>query len=120
MATGVVVSINKSKSTCQVAVKEGLLHRAYVYHVQKPVPEASNKLEVMNLSEAYEDWRSLPNITEREAARFILSVGGQGVILLELSPKGTYVMYPYHESLEDRVLSHDRYTRYLITANPHM
>jgi hypothetical protein len=77
---GVVVLINKSKSTCRVAVKEGLLHCAYVYHVLKPVPEASNNLDVMNLSEAYEDWRSLPKITERETACFILLVGGQGVI----------------------------------------
>ncbi len=77
---GVVVLINKSKSTCRVAVKEGLLHHAYVYHVLKPVAEASNNLEVMNLSEAHEDWRSLPKITEREAAHFISSVGGQGVI----------------------------------------
>ena len=76
----VVVLINKSKSTCRVAVKEGLLHPAYVYHVLKPAPEASNNLEVMNLSKAYEDWRSLPKITEREEAHFISSVGGQGVI----------------------------------------
>jgi hypothetical protein len=77
---GVVVSINKAKSTCRVAVQHGLLHRAYVYHVLKPVPESSNNIDVMNLREAYEDWRSLPKITEREAARFISSVGGQGVI----------------------------------------
>jgi hypothetical protein len=39
----------------------------------------------------------------------------------ELSPKGTYVMYPYPESLEDRVPSHaHRYTQYLITAKHHM
>ncbi len=31
--------------------------------------------------------------------------------VLELSPKGTYVMYPYPKSLEDRVQSHThRYT----------
>jgi hypothetical protein len=77
---GVVVLINKSKSTCRVAVKEGLLHHAYVYHVLKPVPIASNNLKIMNMSEAYEDWWSLPKITEREAARFISLVGGQGVI----------------------------------------
>ncbi len=35
--------------------------------------------------------------------------------MLELSPKGTYVMYTYPESLEDRVPSHDRYIQYLIT-----
>ena len=77
---GVVVSINKAKSTGRVAVQHGLLHRAYVYHVLKPVPESSNNIDVMNLREAYEDWRSLPKITEREAARLISSVGGQGVI----------------------------------------
>jgi len=74
---GVVVSINKAKSTCRVAVQHGLLHHAYVYHVLKPVPESSNNLDVLNLREAYEDWRSLTKITEREAARFISSVGGQ-------------------------------------------
>ena len=77
---GVVVSINKAKSTCQVAVQHGLLHRAYVYHVLKPVPQSSNYLDVMNLRKAFEDWRSLPKITERVAACFILLVGGHGVI----------------------------------------
>jgi hypothetical protein len=77
---GVVVSINKDKSTCQVAVKQGLLHRAYVYHVLEPVPEASNNLDAMDLQDAYDNWRSLPKVTEREAAHFISSVGGQGVI----------------------------------------
>ena len=77
---GVVVSMSKLKSTCRVAVKQGVLKRAYVYHVLKPVPEASNNLDAMDLREAYENWRSLPMITEREAARFISSVGGQGII----------------------------------------
>jgi hypothetical protein len=77
---GVVVLVNKAKSTCRVAVHHGLLHPAYVYHVLKPVLESSNNLDVMNLRESYEDWRSLPKITEREAACYILSVGGQGVI----------------------------------------
>jgi hypothetical protein len=77
---GVVVLINKAKSTCQVAVKQGVLHRAYVYHCLKPVPEASNNLDVMDLRDAYENWRSLPRITEREAARYISLVGGQGII----------------------------------------
>ena len=76
---GVVVLMSKLKSTCRVAVKQGVLKRAYVYHVLKPVPEASNNLDAMDLREAYENWRSLPTITEREAACF-LSVGGQGII----------------------------------------
>lgn len=77
---GVVVSINKSKSTCRVAVEHGLLHRAYVYHSLKAVPPTSNNIDAMNLREAYDSWRSLPKITEREAARFISSVGGQGMV----------------------------------------
>ncbi len=77
---GVVVLINKDKSTCRVAVKQGVLHCAYVYHVLKPVPEASNNLDAMDLRDAYENWSSLPKFTKREAARFILLVGGQGVI----------------------------------------
>ena len=43
---GVIVSINKNKSTCKVAVKQGLLHRAYVYHSLRLVLEASNNRKV--------------------------------------------------------------------------
>ena len=39
---GVVVSINKNTSACWVAVKQRLLHRAYVHHVLKPVPNSNN------------------------------------------------------------------------------
>ncbi len=77
---GVVVTVNKDKSMCRMAVKQGLLHRAYVYHKLKPVPKASNNLNALDLREAFEDWRSLPKITEREAARFVSFVGGQGII----------------------------------------
>ncbi len=35
-----------------------------------------------------------------------LQAGVSALVVLELSPKGTYVMYPYHESLENRVPSH--------------
>ena len=77
---GVVVSTNKQNSTCRVAVKQGLLHRAYVYHAVKPVPEASNNIDLHDLRDAYENYRSLPKLTEREAARIVSSVGGQGMI----------------------------------------
>ena len=77
---GVIATMNKLHSTCWVAVKQGILKRAYVYHVLKPVPEAPNNLDAMNLPEAYEGWRSLPRVTERKAACYILSVGGQGII----------------------------------------
>jgi hypothetical protein len=77
---GVVVLINKDKSTCRVAVKQGVLHQAYVYHCLKPVPVASNNLDVMDLRDAYENWRSLHRITEREAAHYTSLVGGQEII----------------------------------------
>ncbi len=75
-----MVTIDKKKLTCRVAVKQGLLHRAYVYHKLKRVPEASNNCDVLDLQDAFEDWRSLPKISEREAAWFLSSVGGQGII----------------------------------------
>jgi len=84
---GVVVTINKLNATCRVAVKQGVLARAYAYHVIRPVPEASNNLDAMDLRDAYVSWRSLPRVTEREAARFVSSVGGQG--MLHCNCKGT-------------------------------
>jgi hypothetical protein len=77
---GVIVTINKDKSTCKVSVKQGLLHRAYVFHALRAVPIASNNRKVMELEDAYLHWQGLPKITEREAARFVSSVGGQGMI----------------------------------------
>ena len=77
---GVIVTINKDKSTCKVAVKEGLLHRAYAFHALRVVPIASNNRTVMDLEDAYLHWKGLPKITEREAARFVSSVGGQGMV----------------------------------------
>ena len=74
------MTINKDKSTCKVAVKQGLLHRAYVFHALRAVPIASNNRKVMELEDAYLHWQGLPKITEREAARFVSSVGGQGMI----------------------------------------
>ena len=77
---GVVVSINKVNSSCRVAVAHGLLHRAYVYHKLKVLPKASNDIDLNNLRDAYNNYRSLPKLTEREAARYVSSVGGQGII----------------------------------------
>ncbi len=77
---GVVVLINKDKSTCRVAVKQGVLHQAYVYHCLKPVSVASKNLDIMDLQDAYENWGSQPKLTEREAAHYISSVRGQGII----------------------------------------
>ena len=57
---GVAVSISKLASTCQVAVKQGLLNHAYAYHVLKPIPEGSNNLDAMDLRDAFENWQFLP------------------------------------------------------------
>ena len=84
---GVVVTINKLNATCRVAVKQGIHKCAFAYHVIKPVPEALNNLDAMDLREAYEGWRSLPRLTERDAARYVSSVGGQG--MLHCNCKGT-------------------------------
>ena len=61
-------------------MKHGLLQRAYVYHAVKVVAETSNNIDLHDLREAFENYRSLPKITEREAAHFVSSVGGQGII----------------------------------------
>ena len=78
--SGVVVSINKLNSSCRVAVAQGLLHHVYVYHALKLLPEASNDINLNNLRDAYENYLSLPRLTEREAARYVSSVGGQGIV----------------------------------------
>jgi len=77
---GVVVSTDKRHSTCRIAVKHGILHRAYIYHAVKTVDPASNNMDLHDLRDAFDNWRSLPKLTERAAARFISSVGGQGMI----------------------------------------
>ena len=77
---GVVVSINKLNSSCRVAVAQGLLHHVYVYHALKLLSKESNNTNLNNLQDAYKNYRSLPRLTEREAARYISSVGGQGIV----------------------------------------
>ena len=77
---GVVVYMNQETSTARVAVKQGVLQRGYVYHSLKPLAEASNNIDLHDLREAFESWRSLPTITERDAARKVSFVGGQGMV----------------------------------------
>jgi hypothetical protein len=77
---GVIVLINKDKSTCRVAVKQGLLYRAYIFHSCRVVPKVSNNREGIDLKDAYIHWQGLPKITKREATCFVLSVGGQGMV----------------------------------------
>ncbi len=75
-----VISINKEKSTCWVAVKQGILHQANVYHSLRVVPKASNNRKIRDLKDAFIHWQGLPKITKREAAHFVSSVGGQRMV----------------------------------------
>ncbi len=77
---GVIVSINKDKSTCQVAVKNAFFHPAYVFHALGAVPKASNNQVINDLVDVFNNWKGLPKITEQEAAHFVSSVGGQGMV----------------------------------------
>ncbi len=61
---GVIVSINKDKSTCWVVVKNGLLHDAYVFHTFGAVPKASNNRVTNDLEDVFNNWKGLPKITE--------------------------------------------------------
>jgi hypothetical protein len=61
---GVIVSINKDKSTCWVAVKIGLLDHAYVFHALGAVPKSSNNWVTNGLEDIFNNWKGLPKITE--------------------------------------------------------
>jgi hypothetical protein len=63
-----------------VVVKNEVLQKAYVYYALKLLPGTSNDIDLNDLREAFEDHGSLPKIAEREAARYVSSVGGQGMI----------------------------------------
>jgi hypothetical protein len=59
---GVIVIINKDKSTCKVVGQQGLLHRAYAFHTLRVVPIASNsRNKVMDLEDA-----SLHSLKEKQ------------------------------------------------------
>ncbi len=61
---GVIVSINKANSTCQVVVKNGLLHRANVYHALGAVSTTTNDRPTMDLEDIFNGLKGLPKITE--------------------------------------------------------
>jgi hypothetical protein len=76
----VIVSINKDKSTCQVVVKNGLIHHANDFHALGAVPKATNDWVTNDLEDVFNNWKGLPKITEQDAACFVSSVGGQGMV----------------------------------------
>jgi hypothetical protein len=76
--TGVIVQVDKSRSQARVAVKSGLLKTWYVYHRLGRITGCGNNVELNGLSEVLKNWKTLKEITEREAARNESMVGGQG------------------------------------------
>ena len=76
--TGVIVQVDKGRSQARVAVKSGLLKSWYVYHRLGRVTGRGNNVQLNGLTEAFNNWKKLKVITEREAARNESLVGGQG------------------------------------------
>jgi hypothetical protein len=76
--TGVIVQVDKGRSQARVAVKSGLLKSWYVYHRLGHVTGVGNNVELNELTNAFANWKTMPVITEREAARNESMVGGQG------------------------------------------
>ena len=75
--TGVVVEHTKT-GQLRIACANGVLKRTYPRHNVFPVNHVGNNRELVNLDEPYKNWRGLPKIDERTAARFTSVVGGQG------------------------------------------
>ncbi len=69
---GVIVLINKDKSTCRVAVKQGLLPQAYIFHSFRVVPKASNNRKVMDLKDAYIHWQGLTKNRRKRSYSFCI------------------------------------------------
>ena len=76
--TGVIVQVDKGRSQARVAVKSGLLKSWYVYHRLGRVTGVGNNVELNGLTDAFANWKTMPEIAEREAARNESMVGGQG------------------------------------------
>ena len=75
---GVFVMVNKKLAKVRVAVRSGLLQNWYQYHQVGRVTGPGNNMELNGLTDAFNKWRRLPKISEREAARNQSVVGGQG------------------------------------------
>ena len=83
---GIIVKVDKTKSQARVAVQGGLLKSWYVYHKLDIVKGAGNNPSLFGLSLV--GWEDLKVITEREAARQVSLVGGQGKGLFTCMCKG--------------------------------
>jgi len=76
--TGVIVEVNKGRSQARVAVKSGLLTSWYVYHRLGRITGKGNDMELNGLKKAFNEWKTMKVISEREASRNQSMVGGHG------------------------------------------
>lgn len=83
---GIIVKVDKTRSQARVAVRDGLLKSWYVFHKLSIVRGAGNNPSLFGLSLV--GWDDLKVITEREAARQVSLVGGQGKGLVTCLCKG--------------------------------
>ncbi len=86
--TGVIVKVDKTRSQVHVAVKSEMLKSWYVYHRLGQVTGKGNNVELNGLTDALNGWESMKVISEREAKRKELIVGGQGKGDVTCSCKG--------------------------------
>ena len=85
---GVIVQVDKTRSSARVAVKTGLLKNWYAYHRLGHVKGDGNNVELNGLSEVLKNWQTLKVTSEREANRKLSQVGGQGRGCVTCSCKG--------------------------------
>jgi hypothetical protein len=67
---GVIVSMDKDKSTCWVAVKNGLLHYVYAFHALGAVPKLSNNWVTNDLEDVFNDWKGRLKIRSKRLLIF--------------------------------------------------
>ncbi|KAL3783884.1 hypothetical protein HJC23_007989 [Cyclotella cryptica] len=75
--TAVVVEVLDG-GNLRCACKNGVLKNTYTPHTVSMLPGPSNNRVLCGLDSAFKEWQGLPKITEREAARVVSAVGGQG------------------------------------------
>ena len=72
----------------RVAVDSGLLQNWYLYHQVGRVTGPGNDMEINGLTSAYNNWKLLREISEREAARNQSVIGGQAHGIIRCNCKG--------------------------------
>ena len=80
--------VNQRMGKVRVVVRSGVLQSWYQYHQLGGITGPGNDMELNGLSDAYNNWKSLKEISERAAARDQSAVGGQGHGIIKCKCKG--------------------------------